>query len=366
MANPISRPLRVFLCHSSNDKPTVRELYNKLNSEGWIDAWLDEKKIYPGQDWNYEIEQAVEKADVILVCFSKNSVTKEGYIQKELTRILNLAEEKPEGTIYIIPIRLEECEPPKRIKHWQYEDYFPESHRNTAYQRLLVSLKFRAIHLGVLASLIQKKEEFYIRSSVPARSASVFGATTSKTPAAFSASVTVLQGVGNTRAASFAELGLYTLADMLYYYPQSYESFQENIVPIYSIINGIPQKWFRNSMESVVTYWAPTVVDTLSESIRLSAGLISMSEALLQIHFPVSREKLRRALERLKFDEIFYLQMLLLSQKREWKSVYTERFSNIDENLMEKALGEAHKLFSKDPELSLPEHSLLAEVLKKF
>ena len=50
-----SRHLRVFLCHSSDDKPIVRELYNHLDSEGWIDAWLDEKKLYPGQDWSYEI-----------------------------------------------------------------------------------------------------------------------------------------------------------------------------------------------------------------------------------------------------------------------------------------------------------------------
>ena len=366
MANPISRPLQVFLCHSSDDKPIVREIYNRLDSEGWIYAWLDEKRIYPGQDWNYEIEQAVEQADVILVCLSKNSVTKEGYIQKELTKILDLADEKPEGTVYIIPIRLEEREPPKRIRRWQYEDYFPESYRNTAYQRFLVSLKFRAIHLGVLASLVQQKEEFYIRSSVPSRSASIFGAKTSKTPAAFGASVTVLMGIGETRAALFAKMGLYTLGDMLYYYPQSYESFQEKIIPIYSTIDSIPQKWFRNSMETVILYWAPAVVDSLPENIRSSAGLISMSEALQQIHLPVSREKLQKALERLKFDEIFYLQILLLRQKREWSSVYTERFSNIDNNLTKKAISEANKLFSKDPELSLPEHSLLAEAVQQF
>ena len=32
------RKLRVFLCHSSQDKPIVRELYQQLNAEGWIDA----------------------------------------------------------------------------------------------------------------------------------------------------------------------------------------------------------------------------------------------------------------------------------------------------------------------------------------
>ena len=70
------RQLRVFVCHSSGDKPTVRELYRRLASEGWIDVWLDEEKLYPGQDWNYEIEKAVEDADAILVCLTKASVTK--------------------------------------------------------------------------------------------------------------------------------------------------------------------------------------------------------------------------------------------------------------------------------------------------
>jgi hypothetical protein len=54
------RKLRVFLCHSSQDKSIVRELYQRLNAEGWIDPWLDEEKLLPGQDWDMEIEKAVE------------------------------------------------------------------------------------------------------------------------------------------------------------------------------------------------------------------------------------------------------------------------------------------------------------------
>ena len=368
MANPVSRPLQVFLCHSSEDKPTVRELYNRLDSEGWIDTWLDEKKLYPGQDWNYEIEQAVEQADIILVCLTKNSVNKEGFIQRELRKILDLADEKPEGTLYIIPVKLEECEPPKRIRRWQYSNYFPESNQNIAYQLLLESLKIRATRLGISTSLIQQKQKgkSHTRSSVPPRSAGVYGAITSETPAAFGAKVTVLNGVGTSREASLAELGLYTLGDMLYYYPKRYESYQEKIIPIYSLIDGITQKWFRNLIQQVVIYWAPAVIDALPESIRSAADLIPMSETLQQVHFPVSREKLRTALERLKFDEIFYLQMLLLRQKREWSFEYTEHFRAIDKNLIEKARGEAYKLFSKDTELSLPEHSLLAEALIQY
>ena len=61
------RKLRVFLCHASQDKPIVRELYQRLLAEGWIDPWLDEEKLLPGQDWDAEIEKAVEDADGVIV-----------------------------------------------------------------------------------------------------------------------------------------------------------------------------------------------------------------------------------------------------------------------------------------------------------
>ncbi len=141
-----NRPLRVFLCHSSNDKPAVRELYQKLRAEPWIQPWLDEEELYPGQDWNVEIEKAVEAADAIIVCLSKNSINKEGYVQKEIKAALDYSDYKPEGTVFIIPIRLEECKPPSRLSKWQYADYF-KGQRDRAFQRLLVSLKKRATSL---------------------------------------------------------------------------------------------------------------------------------------------------------------------------------------------------------------------------
>jgi hypothetical protein len=138
-----NRPLRVFLCHSSNDKPAVRELYQQLQAEPWIQPWLDEEALYPGEDWNIEIEKAVEASDAILVCLTRGSITKEGYIQRELRKVLDFADYKPEGTLFIIPVRLENCEPPRQLRKWQFADYF-EGQRERAFQRLLVSLKRRA------------------------------------------------------------------------------------------------------------------------------------------------------------------------------------------------------------------------------
>ena len=143
------RKLRVFLCHAKEDKPVVRELYQRLKSEGWIDVWLDEEKLFPGQDWNYEIEKAVDEADIILACLTKGSVSKEGYVQRELRIVLDLADYKHEGSLFIIPVRLEECEPPRRLRAWQYADYFPREERARAYDRLLTSLKMRARKLDI-------------------------------------------------------------------------------------------------------------------------------------------------------------------------------------------------------------------------
>ncbi|MBI5293827.1 MAG: SUMF1/EgtB/PvdO family nonheme iron enzyme [Chloroflexi bacterium] len=145
----INRPLRVFLCHSSHDKPAVRELYDRLLAEGWIDPWLDEKKLLPGQDWDLAIEKAVEESHAVLACLSQNSVTKEGYIQKELRFVLDFALTKPEEEIFVIPLRLEDCQPPRRLRVFHYVDYFPAPRQEPAYQYVLQSLKRRAESLGI-------------------------------------------------------------------------------------------------------------------------------------------------------------------------------------------------------------------------
>ena len=146
---PKSRKLKVFLCHASQDKPVVRDLYKKLAAESWLEPWLDEEKLLPGQDWNLEIEKAVEVSDSILICLSSTSVSKEGYIQKELRQVLGVSLEKPEGLIYIIPVRLDECELPRTLRGKQYIDYFPPRNRQAAYDKLLVSLRLRKDNLGI-------------------------------------------------------------------------------------------------------------------------------------------------------------------------------------------------------------------------
>ncbi|RJP50118.1 MAG: TIR domain-containing protein [Anaerolineaceae bacterium] len=140
------RRLRVFLCHASDDKPATRTLYASLKSVPWIDPWLDEENLLPGQDWDLEIYKATRDADAIIICLSTASVKKEGYVNKEIRHALDIAQEKPEGAIYVIPLRLDDCVPSfAQLKKLQWADYFTPN----AHGRLLKSLRLRADTLKI-------------------------------------------------------------------------------------------------------------------------------------------------------------------------------------------------------------------------
>jgi hypothetical protein len=142
------RKLSVFICHASQDKPFARELYRRFLTEGWIAPWLDEEKLLPGQDWDIEIEKIVRQVDAVVVCLSTKSVNKEGYVQQEIRLILRYAGYKPENTIYLIPIRLNNCAIPTRLELQHYVDFFPSKRKEWAYSRLIESLSFRLQELN--------------------------------------------------------------------------------------------------------------------------------------------------------------------------------------------------------------------------
>lgn len=141
---PSANALRVFLCHSSDDKPAVRELYKQLVKEGF-DPWLDEEKLLPGQNWKREISKAVREADAVLVCLSQNSISKRGYIQKEIRFALDVACEFPEGTIFLIPVKLEKCEVPEQLSELHWVNLFEAD----GFGRLVKTLDYRAGELGI-------------------------------------------------------------------------------------------------------------------------------------------------------------------------------------------------------------------------
>jgi len=92
------------------------------------------------------------------------------------------------------------------------------------------------------------------------------------------------------------------------------------IVPVYSLTKGLNQRWFRKTMDYVLSS-LPDIPDYFSEEIRKEYGLIPLSDAIREIHFPESRERFRKARERLAFDEIFLIQVVFALRKKGIKKV---------------------------------------------
>ena len=136
------RPLKVFLCHASADKPKVRELYRYLKRRG-VTPWLDAEDLIPGQHWQIEIPKALNTSDAIIICLTKNSIDKEGYVQQEIKFALDKALEMPEERIFLIPALLEDCEVPYSLKDYQWVNLFEAD----GYSRLMKALKLRASQL---------------------------------------------------------------------------------------------------------------------------------------------------------------------------------------------------------------------------
>ena len=139
-----------FLCYAKENSKEVREFRERLRAETWIDPWFDEEDILPGQKWEGSVADAVHNSHAVIVFLSSVAIRTEGFFQKELKLALDAAAEKPDGTIFIIPIRLDACDVPERLLPYQYVDYFgDEAHKDHVYSSLIVALKIRAKNLGI-------------------------------------------------------------------------------------------------------------------------------------------------------------------------------------------------------------------------
>ena len=78
---------------------------------------------------------------------------------------------------------------------------------------------------------------------------------------------------------------------------------------------GITGKGMLKLIGTALEGVLPTLQETLPDYILKEKGLVPLTYALRQIHFPVDQNALAKATYRLKFEELFLLQLSLLKQK---------------------------------------------------
>ncbi|HLS10944.1 MAG TPA: ATP-dependent DNA helicase RecG [Flavobacteriaceae bacterium] len=77
----------------------------------------------------------------------------------------------------------------------------------------------------------------------------------------------------------------------------------------------ISNKFFSNLIEKLIKSYVNHITESLSDSIIEELNLISKKAALWFVHFPKNQESLARAQQRLKFEELFYIQLQLVRKK---------------------------------------------------
>jgi tetratricopeptide (TPR) repeat protein len=162
---------QVFLSYARGDEEKVEKLYQQLSDAGFK-PWMDKKDILPGERWESSIRRAIQHSDFFLLCLSKNSVDKRGWVQKEIREVLENLQGMLDSDIYLVPVRLEKCEVPESLREFQRVDLFEEDGWTRLVKAIQVGKKGPERILAeftnpyIAGNPIQTADMFYGRDSV--------------------------------------------------------------------------------------------------------------------------------------------------------------------------------------------------------
>lgn len=155
------------------------------------------------------------------------------------------------------------------------------------------------------------------------------------------------------------------------------QNTQSAIQPVYPSTEklnkrGISNKVIRKLIQTLFEEVGKAFYETLPEHIISHLRLISKAEALLNIHFPQSQELLAKAQFRLKFEELFYIQLQLIQKnflnKQRIKGFCFNKvgayFSDFYENHLPFALTQAQKRVLKEIRNDMGSHAQMNRLLQ--
>jgi hypothetical protein len=113
---------KVFLSYVRQDKEKVQTIYFRLKELG-LNPWMDLEDLKPGDLWSDKIDEAIKSSDFVLLCFSQNSISKKGFVTKEIDAALKrYYENEGRSPTFLIPIKLDESSIPVQLSMFQYVD----------------------------------------------------------------------------------------------------------------------------------------------------------------------------------------------------------------------------------------------------
>jgi TIR domain len=110
---------RVFVSHTSSDKPFVRKLTEALKGHN-LNVWLDEEELQVGDSIVGGVSRGLKNADYLVAVLSQASISSR-WVQAELNSAL--MEELSGKGVTVLPVLIEDCELPSLLRDRVYADF---------------------------------------------------------------------------------------------------------------------------------------------------------------------------------------------------------------------------------------------------
>jgi len=107
------------------------------------------------------------------------------------------------------------------------------------------------------------------------------------------------------------------------------------IMAVYPETEGVSSRYLRWIIKPLIKSIKEKIPETLPEEIMEKYGLLSLKEAVEQIHFPSSLESAEKAEQRFSFEQIFFISLFNLKKKNEIKKESAQPIP-INEELLER------------------------------
>ena len=105
---------KVFISYSHSDLPIIKD-FVKFFRDVKLDVWFDKEDLRIGEDWKATINKVISNAQFYIVFLSQKNIDRRGFLQYELNSALDVALTIPPNQLYIIPLRLDNCDIPDRL-----------------------------------------------------------------------------------------------------------------------------------------------------------------------------------------------------------------------------------------------------------
>lgn len=108
----------LFTSYSRQDEEIVQKVVDNIQdslADNKVKVWMDQKDIRPGDRWDVSVDEALASNNAMLLFLSEHSVKSEN-VRDEWSYYID--EQKP-----IIPVLIEKCNRPARLRRYQYIDF---------------------------------------------------------------------------------------------------------------------------------------------------------------------------------------------------------------------------------------------------